>query len=114
MKSSFGGQAVRAGFYWNPAEWEFVTIDGKPGRVLPGESERRYFRVPVLLMLVLAPVMGGLFVVFLPVIGFALLLQQAARLVLRGARSAAPAAGRVLHLRRHSAGATEHPWRKAS
>jgi hypothetical protein len=114
MKGSLGGQSVRAGFYWNPAEWEIVAVDGRSGGVLPGGSERRYFRVPVLLMLALAPVMGGLFVVFLPLIGFTLLIQQGVKLALRGARSAGPAAGRVLHLRKRPAADAADTWRKAS
>jgi hypothetical protein len=68
-----GGETVKGGFYWNRATWRLENVEGKTG-TLPGDAETRYAHVPTLLMLVLAPVMGGLFVVFLPFIGFALLL----------------------------------------
>lgn len=73
-----GGSRVGAGFYWNVAKWTIETI-GKEGNVLPGGAEHRYVKLPVLLVLALAPVMGGLYVVFLPCIGFAMVLALAAR-----------------------------------
>lgn len=73
-----GGTTVKAGFYWNLSKWEIVPVSGEGG-ILPGGAEQRYFRVPVLLMLILAPAMGGLFAFFLPFIGFALLLSYVAK-----------------------------------
>ena len=67
-----GGETVKGGFYWNQAQWHLENVEGKMG-VLPGSEETRYTRVPTLLLFVLAPLMGALFVVFLPFIGFALL-----------------------------------------
>jgi hypothetical protein len=67
-----GGDRVKGGFYWNRGTWHLENVEGKTG-ALPGNGETRYIWIPTLLMLVLAPVMGGLFVVFLPFIGFALL-----------------------------------------
>jgi hypothetical protein len=66
-----GGTAVRGGFYWNLSRWTIVTIP-KDGGLLPGHPEDRYLKLPVLVLLALAPLMGGLFVIFLPFIGFAL------------------------------------------
>jgi hypothetical protein len=80
-----GGETVKAGFYWHADGWEIVPVSGEGG-VLPGTAEDRYVRLPALGMLLLAPVMGGLFVVFLPLIGIALLLAHLARLGGRGAR----------------------------
>ena len=88
MARQTGATMVKAGFYWNPKEWEIVTIQG-PGGILPGTSNDRYFRIPVLAMLLLAPVMGGLFVVFLPLIGFALVLQHLGRLATAAIRQGA-------------------------
>ena len=68
-----GGDVVKGGFYWNQAQWHLENVDGKFG-TLPGTEESRYARVPTLLLFVLAPLMGALFVVFLPFIGFALLI----------------------------------------
>jgi hypothetical protein len=75
-----GGQTVKGGFYWNQAQWRLENVEGKSG-LLPGDDETRYARVPTLLLFVLAPLMGALFVVFLPFIGFALLFGM---LVARG------------------------------
>jgi hypothetical protein len=49
-----------------------VTVDGKNGP-LPGDPTQKYIKVPTLAFIPLALVMGALFVVFLPVIGFAML-----------------------------------------
>jgi hypothetical protein len=40
---------------------------------LPGNSQDRYFRVPTLALIVAGPVLGGVFVIFLPFIGFGML-----------------------------------------
>ncbi len=79
MAHKTGGTMVKAGFYWNPKRWEIVTIQD-PGGILPGTSTDRYFHLPGLAMLLLAPLMGGLFVVLLPLIGFAWVLQRLGRL----------------------------------
>ncbi|MBI4465003.1 MAG: hypothetical protein HY647_09890 [Acidobacteria bacterium] len=67
-----GGQKVPRGFYWNRDKWETVTI-AQGGGVLPGSETHRYVKLPVLLVLVCGPLMGLVYVVFLPLIGFALL-----------------------------------------
>lgn len=73
-----GGTEVKWGYYWSLARWEVVTIRKDGGR-LPGEASHRYFRLPIALLLLLAPVMGGLYVVFLPFIGFFMVLRLAGR-----------------------------------
>lgn len=73
MTRYHGEDRVKGGLYWNLTRWQIVTIDGDGG-VLPGEAETRYVRVPALMMLVLGPIMGGLYVMFLPFIGFAMIL----------------------------------------
>jgi hypothetical protein len=78
MKRLAGGTRVPAGFYWRPAKWEIVTFSGVGG-VLPGERGERYFKVPVLAMLVLAPVMGAALVMFLPLMGFVMAGRELAR-----------------------------------
>lgn len=86
--ASKGGAKVKAGFYWRRSQWEIVPLSGAGG-VLPGGPEETYHRIPVLLMLAVAPIMGALFVVFLPFIGFALLLQYLAQSAARASRHAA-------------------------
>jgi hypothetical protein len=71
-----GGSKVPAGFYFNRNNWEIVTVSGKKGGLLPGDATD-YLKVPAVAMLAGAPVLGAAFVVFLPVIGFALLATAA-------------------------------------
>jgi hypothetical protein len=78
-----GGARVKCGYYWNPARWEIVTIP-RGGGLLPGGGEQLYLRLPIFLLLLVAPVMGGLYVLFLPFIGFFMILRLAAR---QGARA---------------------------
>jgi hypothetical protein len=81
------GSTVKGGFYFSRDKWDIVTVSGKEG-VLPGAAGQRYSRLPVLAVLFLAPLLGGLFVVFLPFIGFALVLQHLVRLSLSGMKRA--------------------------
>jgi hypothetical protein len=76
-KNTNGGSKVPAGFYFNRNNWEIVTVSGKKGGLLPGDAKSDYLKVPAGAMLVAAPVLGAAFVVFLPVIGFALLATAA-------------------------------------
>lgn len=68
-----GGDVVKGGFYWNQPQWRLENVEGKSG-TLPGDEESRFARVPTLVLFLVAPIMGALFVVFLPFIGFALLI----------------------------------------
>lgn len=80
------GATVKGGYYLNRDAWDLIAIAGKEG-VLPGEPGQRYVKLPVWSVLALAPLAGGLFVVFLPLIGFALVALWAGRAVVaRGPR----------------------------
>ncbi len=83
-----GGQTVGHGFYWNADKWEITLIE-RQGGLLPGAAKERYARVPVLAMLVLAPIMGALYVFFLPFIGVAMVLDFVARRIWRAVRAGA-------------------------
>ncbi len=78
MTAYAGGIAVRSGYYWNPGKWEVVPV-ARDGETLPGARAERYLRIPLLLVLLALPAMGGLFVVFLPLIGFLLTFRAALR-----------------------------------
>ena len=67
-----GGAKVRSGFYWHPGKWEIIPL-GKNGGVLPGTQEIRYMKIPVVLLMVLGPALGGVYMMVRPFIGFALL-----------------------------------------
>jgi hypothetical protein len=92
-----GGTKVQAGFYFNKANWEIVTVSGKKGGVLPGDAKADYLRVPAVAMLAGAPVLGAAFVVFLPVIGFALLASAAWKKAFRHAGTPAQKEAHVRH-----------------
>ena len=80
MTKHTGGNTVKAGFYWNLGKWEMVTLSGIGG-TLPGTSDQRYLKVPIVAFLFVAPVMGGLYAFFLPFIGFAMLFAFLGRKV---------------------------------
>lgn len=71
MARYHGSGRVKAGFYWSPSRWEIITVP-KGGGTLPGGEELNYFRLPISLILLLGPLMGALYVIFLPFIGFCL------------------------------------------
>ena len=71
-----GGDTVKAGLYWNRGAWG-AEVFPPEGGTLKGAPATNYVRVPWPLMLVIAPVMGGAFAMFLPFIGLALLVQFA-------------------------------------
>lgn len=74
MTPKRGGDKVAPGLYWCRNTWQIVPISRKPAP-LPGPQEHSYWRVPTLGMLLVGPILGALFVVFLPFIGFALLIH---------------------------------------
>jgi hypothetical protein len=71
MKRFNGGNQVEGGYYWHVGNWEVTTIREKVG-TLPGGAEEKYIRTPLPALLVVAPVMGAAFALFLPFIGFAM------------------------------------------
>jgi hypothetical protein len=79
------GSTVKGGFYFNRDKLDLVAVSGKQG-TLPGSEGHRFIRIPALAMLLLAPLLGGLFVVFMPLIGFVLVFQHLGRLSLSAAR----------------------------
>ncbi len=73
-----GGTKVNYGFYWSAKAWDMAMVPAEGG-LLPGGSDRHYTRIPTVLFLLMAPLMGALYVVFLPVAGFALVGGHALR-----------------------------------
>ena len=92
-----GGAKVQSGFYFNKANWEIVTVSGKKGGVLPGDAKAGFLRIPAVAMLAGAPVLGAAFVVFLPVIGFALLASATFKKAFRHAGTPAQKEAHVRH-----------------
>lgn len=67
-----GKDKVGAGIYFCPSELSFKVYD-KEG-VLPGGMWVRYVKVPTVTMLVVGPVLGAAYVMFLPALGFIMAL----------------------------------------
>jgi hypothetical protein len=78
MATKNAGERAKGGFWFNTRTWE-IQLHKNGGEVLPGAENDRYLRIPTVALLVLGPVMGFLFVIFLPAIGFALTFREIAR-----------------------------------
>jgi hypothetical protein len=71
---------VKAGFYFNFRTWE-IHLHKTAGDALPGGPQDRYTSIPAVALLLLGPIMGFFFVIFLPLIGFALVARELTRRV---------------------------------
>ena len=71
-----GGRHVPGGYYWNRRHWSIAAVTDEGG-LLPGTSADRYVRISWVTALLLAPILGGLFVVALPFIGFGMFFHWA-------------------------------------
>jgi len=69
-----GGTKTKGGFYWKKGEWELVTVEGKSG-TLPGRENDEYLWIPAILFAPVALIMGLAFYLFLPFIGFGMLIS---------------------------------------
>ncbi len=69
-----GGSKTKGGMYWKKGEWEIVTVERTNG-TLPGTDEDEYLRIPGILFAPLALVLGLGFYLFLPFIGFAMVVS---------------------------------------
>lgn len=85
MKRYYGGEVVKRGIYLNLNRKDLITIEND-GEFLAGESNDSYVNVPPLAMIVVGPLMGLIYVVFLPFIGFAMVLGLVSGKVWLGVR----------------------------
>jgi hypothetical protein len=69
-----GGSRVPGGYYLNVRRGSITPVNDAGGN-LPGTSDERYEQISWVTALLLAPVLGGLFVVCLPFIGFAMFFR---------------------------------------
>lgn len=75
------GSAVRSGYYFNAARWHVEPVAADGGRLPAGSGS--WIRVPTAVALLLVPVLGATFLVFLPLVGFIVSLQALAAPVLK-------------------------------
>lgn len=66
-----GSEKVDAGLYFNFNDLSFVPLDSTGN--LPGTLDDVYRKVPVFFLFVVAPILGAVYVIFLPVIGFVMI-----------------------------------------
>jgi hypothetical protein len=94
MQRYQGNQKVRPGVYFNLQQIAFKSLDHEGP--LPGTEEDEYVRVPTLALLIAGPIVGGIYVIFLPVIGFSMVLWHLAGKLVEVATEVAEASVRVL------------------
>ncbi len=83
-----GSTQVSGGYYWSPRSWEVEVVPQEGGR-LKGAPDAKYVKVPFPLLFVIVPVLGGLFLIFLPFAGFALFAYAVVKKVTSSAKQAA-------------------------
>jgi hypothetical protein len=79
MTSFERNAAVKSGYYFNPTAMTITLVERDGGR-LPSERGP-YFAVPALAALALSPILGALFLMTLPLLGYALTVEAAGRSV---------------------------------
>ncbi|HSN93254.1 MAG TPA: hypothetical protein VLS93_18635 [Anaeromyxobacteraceae bacterium] len=88
MANTFeSGAAVKSGYYLDAKGWTVHPVAHDGERLPAGRGEWR--RIPTVAALALTPIPGLLFLMFLPVIGFALATQAAGQRILRVFRASA-------------------------
>jgi hypothetical protein len=83
-----GGAKVGGGYYWNTGNWEVEVIPSEGGR-LKAVDGAKYVKVPFPALFVIAPLLGALFLMFLPFIGFALFAYAIVKKVTGGVKQGA-------------------------
>lgn len=73
MRTYTGKQNVAPGLYLDLKRRTIVHLDKE--EALPGEAGDRFYRVPMLVMLAAAPLLGLAFVIFLPLVGFVMMAR---------------------------------------
>ncbi len=87
MTSTARQQQVGGGLWWNGGTLTLRSVPAEGGALPVGETPWR--RVPGWLLFPLAPVIGGAFVVALPVVGAVMVAQAIARVAVSGGAHAA-------------------------
>lgn len=66
MRRFRGGQSVARGTYWNLKYGGLAEM--RDEEILPGGCDAKYYRIPFVCIPFLALVLGGFYVIFLPII----------------------------------------------
>ena len=68
-----GRELAEKGTYWDTSSGDRITIEEKG--ILPGDTSKKYIKASSTTMLLLGPVLGLMFAIFLPFIGIAMTLS---------------------------------------
>jgi hypothetical protein len=96
MANYTGGAKVKSGYYWHTRSWHVEVVPDEGG-TLPGERTASYLKVPFPVLFVVVPVMGLLFLMFLPFIGFGLFAYAIAKRLGGGLRRGASELASTVH-----------------
>ena len=107
MKEYRGAQRTKEGTYWSLKTGEFVSI-AKEGGILPGEGDRRYVRTPIALVIIAGPMMGLLYLIFLPLLGIVGLASFASQRLAQRVREMAHNARVAREVAAHKRGGVVH------
>ena len=88
MAKYIGGMQVGGGYYWNARNWEVEVVSNEGGK-LKGGADARYAKVPFPALFLIVPLLGALFLMFLPLIGFLVTLHAIASLIVRAVHGSA-------------------------
>ncbi len=78
MAKYTSGMQVEGGYYFNASNWEVEVIPSEGGR-LKGAAAAKYVKVPFPVLFIIVPTLGATFLMFLPVVGFALVAYAVAK-----------------------------------
>jgi hypothetical protein len=67
-----GGTRVEKGLYWSPLDGRHLMARGES--ILPGTEDNRFLKISPVILLIIAPLFGMMFVIFLPLFGIGVFL----------------------------------------
>lgn len=82
-----GAQAAVTGTYWNVSTGDRITIQDQ--EMLPGDKATKYIKASSTLVLLMGPVLGLTFAIFLPFIGIAMALSFVGKKLVSAGKTAA-------------------------
>lgn len=85
-------QPLKPGYYWELSTGNIVRVPS----LQMGDRRKRYLRVPALLVLLLGPLLGLLYVIWMPLAGFAVLVALLLRRLARSIRAVGKAVSVVV------------------
>jgi len=77
-----GGESVGKGTYWNLSSGRRTDVANED--MLPGDKKSTFIRVPSSLMMILGPILGLLYVIFLPFVAIAIMATLLGKKIMEG------------------------------